>query len=197
MDTNIMKKITTNLINKIRDIEQPFNTDDSVYLYLLEKQFINFKYSYFKNIMSTYKTMYKKEKPTNDTNTNIKQAKLSTVEQAFCEAVEHLKTKTIYSVYKSLYEQSLDDPDVALKFLKLYDRKEKKYDEMIKGKNIKNTLNNTKAHNTIDNGIIERNISEINLLIQNAQEPNKINIQRVDSYIDNSSDNNNQIAADK
>ncbi len=179
-----MIKITKNTIEQIKNIDEPFNTDDSVYLYLIQHKIINFKHSYFKKLMSSYKKLNKNIKSSKDTERSIRK-----IEYAFCEAVEHLKTKTIYSVYKSLYEQSLEDPSVALKFLKLYDRKEKKYDEMIKTKHT--AKNQAKDDNSIDNSTIEKNINEIAFLFQNAQKSNEINISNHNNNKENNNKKNN------
>ncbi len=170
-------RITKSLLERIAQIAEPFNTEESVYLYLIKNKFINFELKYFKKIMTIYKYKYKYKAKKVYKSKNLPEVisgRLSKMEYAFCEEVYNLKDKTIYSVYKALYEQSLEHPDVALKFLKLYDRKEKKYNETIKSKN---TNINSKNDNIYNNKkIIEKNMNEINLLLQNAQDSNNINI---------------------
>ncbi len=169
-----MEKITKNLIQQMQNIKEPFNTYDNVYLYLKSHNMIDFSHEYFRNIMAIYKYKAKKLYKTRNP-PEVLNGKLSKIENAFCEEVYNLKEQTIYSVYKALYEQSLEDSEIALKFLKLYDRKEKKYGEMIKSKH--KTKDTSKDDDIANNkNVIEKNMKEIRFLIENAQESNKINI---------------------
>ncbi len=170
-----MTNITKKLIEQIKNIDEPFNTDESIYLYLVQNGIIDFEYIYFKKIMAQYK--YSKS-------SKSKMGKLNKTERLFCQAVEHLKTKTIYSVYKSLYEQSLSDPSVAIKFLKLYDRKEKKYNETIKNSSKLSAKNSAEDDDVSDKNHVKKNIDELLFLINNPQKSNKINIDTADSLED-------------
>ncbi len=179
-----MQKITTDLIEQIKNIDEPFNTDESVYLYLADNKLVDFNYDYFRKIMSIYNHKAKRVASKKKIDQTADE-KISRIENDFCEVISHLKTKTIYLVYKSLYEQSLSNPDIALKFLKFYDRKEKKYSEAIKTRSTKKKINTSKNSEELDTQTINKNIDEINSLIKNPQKPNKINIPTAESRNDN------------
>lgn len=174
----------------MKKIKQPFNSSNSVYQYLLERGLIDFSYDYFNKIMSIYnyqaKKVYRRNNPPEVIN-----GKISKLEYTFCETVRHLRDKTIYSVYQSLYEQSLEEPDIALKFLKFYDRKEKKYDEIIKTKSTKQNINNAKDNEASNKLTIEKNMNEISSLLKNPEPPNKIHIPTDNSQNNSENDNEN------
>lgn len=142
----------------VESLNQPFCDPYDIYLYLQDRAEINLSRAVFLRIMGTEKD-----------------EDLTRLEQRFKYAVSDLITRTNYNIYRKLYEQADNNPDKIVDYLKLYDRRER--EQTAKTKAYRGKLKDDDKVGKIDNEIIERNMSQLTLLVGSAQPANEINIQ--------------------